>query len=184
MHMAAIPALLILGPAGCYTSSSMDSGPPDAGPECPLWGTSVFVDYVQAISEQSEGFITVTLRDGQQFWLDVQTARGEIWTEMLELHRVEHKPVYLEIDDPGTMTIINLIMSLESPVHDVRTAAEGTEVELVYSAAVHFLQLSHPCYGQMLAAIETAHREGSNVLVSADYNDGSRILDAREPLDP
>ena len=206
MHRAAIPVLALLGLTGCYTSSSMDwdqsdAGPAetidtadvledeaamdeDAGPECPLWGTSVFVDYVHAISELSEGFVTLTLRGGQQFRLDVQTARGEIWTEMLELHYVEHKPVYLEIDDPGTMTITKVIMTLESPVHDLRTAAEGTEVELDYSAAIHFLHLSHPCYEQMLAALETALSRDSAVLVSTDCNDGSRILDVHEPLEP
>ena len=125
MHRAAIPALVFLGLSGCYTSSSMDSGPPDAGSECPLWGTSVFVDYVQAVSEPSEGFVTARLRGGQQLHLDVQTARGEHWAGIMGRYRDSHEPLYFEVDDAGTMTIIDLIMPLESPVHAVRTAAEG-----------------------------------------------------------
>jgi len=90
--------------------------------------------------------------------------------------------VYLEIDDPGTMMIIDLIMPLESTVHSITSAADGMQVELVYSAAIYFLYLSHPCYEQMLAAIETALIRGSTVLASTDFNDGNRILDAREPF--
>ena len=184
MHRAAIPVLALLGLTGCYTSSSMDSGPPGENPECPLWGTSVFVDYVQAISEPSEGFVTVTLLDGHQFRLDVQTARGEFWAGIIGSYRDSHEPLYFEVDGPGTMTIIHLLLPLESPVRAVRTAAEGTEVELDYSAAIHFLHLSHTCYEQMLAALETSLSRGSAVLVSTDYNDGNRILDVREPLEP
>lgn len=201
IHRTVIAALTLIGLAGCYESSRADFSFVDAhsdahsdeatmdedtgpGPECELWGVSVFVDYVQDLSPPAEGFVTVTLRAGQQLQLDVQNPLGELWAEILGSYQEEHEPIYLEVDDPGSMTIIDLIMPLESEVHDITPAADGMEVELVYSAAIHFLYLSYPCYEQMLAAIETAQRQGSSVLVCTDFNDGNKILDARPPLEP
>ena len=82
------------------------------------------------------------------------------------------------------MTIIDVLMPLESPVHDIRPAEEGMEVEFVYSAAIHFLYRSQPCYEQMLDVLETAYSQGHSVLATTDFNESSGILDVRKPLEP
>ncbi|MFH1437337.1 MAG: hypothetical protein ABIJ56_16655 [Pseudomonadota bacterium] len=198
MRLIIITALMLLGPAGCYESSRAGSNLPDAdsdgaadalmdqdtGPVCALWGVTVFVDYVQSLSPPVDGFVTVTLRGGQEFQLNVRSSLGELWAEILESYRERHEPVYLEIDDPRTLTIIDVLMPLESPLHDIRPAEDGVEVVFIYSAAIHFLYRSHPCYEQMLGVLETARSRGLSVLATTDFNNGNRILDARTLLEP
>lgn len=196
-----LAVLTLLGLAGCYESgrgclglfdahsgdaadtpidqdadATMEA---DADLDCILWSSRVFVDYVQSVSLPVEGFVTVTLRGGQQLQLDVLNSLGEFWDELLDSYRERHRPIYLEVDDARTMTIIDLLMPLESQVQAISPDTDGVFVELAHSHAIQFLNRSHPCYEQLLTAIETAQRQGSVVLVCTDYNDGNKILDAR-----
>jgi hypothetical protein len=206
MRIAA--AAMLLGPGGCYMSSGGTSNLPDAridptevempadaeleppvdadlepqpdsDPDCDLWNSRVFVDIVVEISGPVGGVVTVTLRGGQRLLLNVTTPLGEVWADILDRHRTQGDPVYLQVDDPRTMNVIDVLMPYDSPLVALEPSVEGMEVELVYSAAIHFLYLSHPCYDQMLEVLRAAMADGSYVLVSTDFNEGNGILDAR-----
>lgn len=201
-------AAMLLGLGGCYMSSGGTSNLPDArtdptevempadaeleppadadlepqpdsDPDCDLWNSRVFVDIVVEMSDPVGGVVTVTLRGGQQLLLDVTTPLGEVWFDIVDRYRTQGDPIYFQVDDPRTMNVIDVLMPYDSPLVAVRPSPEGMEVELVYSAAIHFLYRSHPCYDQMLGVLEAAMADGSYVLVSTDFNEGNGILDAR-----
>jgi hypothetical protein len=193
-------AAMLLAPGGCYMSSGGASSLPDArtdptdvemtadteldprpdsDPDCDLWNSRVFVDVVMEMSEPVEGVVTVTLRGGQRLLLNVSTPLGEVWSDILDRYRAQGDPLYLQVDDPRAMNVIDVLMPYDSPLVALEPFAEGMEVELVYSAAIHFLYRSHPCYDRMLGVLEAAVADGSYVLVSTDFNEGNGILDAR-----
>jgi hypothetical protein len=61
--------------------------------------------------------------------------------------------------------------------------AEGTAVELVYSAAIHMLLNSHPRYQAFLDFLQAALDSGEAVLVT-ETDTSHEIIDVRAPIRP
>ncbi|HOX47090.1 MAG TPA: hypothetical protein PK668_26085 [Myxococcota bacterium] len=137
---------------------------------------SVVVDLVVALSAPVDGVVTADLRDRADVTLEVGTARGDLWRDMLQHSLDNTRPVYLELE-PETRRIQDLELPYVSPAHSVDETAEGAEVQLIYSAAIHFLYLTQPKYQAMLALLQDSVTSGASLVVSEKDQVG--IVDVR-----
>lgn len=144
---------------------------------------SVIVDLVTAVSAPAEGVVTVSLRDHGAVFLDVGTQRTAFWAEVFGRRRDSGESVYLEIA-PETRMILDFLIPMENQVHALIAKQDGVEVQLMPSAAIHFLPRSHPAFERFLGTLEYARQLGTLVLVTTDYDHRNEIKDVREPLAP
>lgn len=141
---------------------------------------SVIVDLVTGLSEPVDQVVSVSLKNSLSVSLKLGTAMAAVWEDMLGLSKQHQQPVYLEIvpeTRPEDRMILHLELPLVSPVHSLEPNDEGVEVQLIHSAAIHFLALAHPKFQEMLAVLEAALRDGATVVVSE--KDGRGIVDVR-----
>ena len=154
----------------------------DAGQECIVGGPgSMVMDLVTAVSDPVDSIVTVTFQSSAPVLVDVSTALGAFWAELMDRYRQEGRPVYVELD-PGTRMVIDFLFPLETRVQSVTHEPDGVEVLLTNSHAVHFLWRSNPCFDHLLEELEAALEDQSDVLVTEDDELG--IVDIRPPFGP
>lgn len=159
------------GDSGSDTDGDTD---PPCLPEEERW----IVDRVQELSAPVDDVVTVTLEGGGEYLLEVGTALGDLWLEMLE-QRIEtdtHVSLWLE---PGDNVIDDLEVPYESPVAEVHEddLVDGWAVLLVYSAAIHVLHETHPCFDEFLDILQDSLVDGSEVILTE--TDPDDIVDVR-----
>jgi len=153
-------------------------------PDAPLACTQqadgpVIVDIVTGIEDPAAGTIRVHLRDHQDVRLDEQ----DIHLMFLQTSQEYATPIYLEIEIDSRL-ILEVLAPYDSPVAALREAPpDGYEVELIYSAAFHFLMYDQPGFEAMLAELQASLDDGSSRLVT-ESRDEHEIIDVRLPLDP
>lgn len=141
---------------------------------------SVIVDIVTAVAPPAGGFIAVSLRDHPPVRLDETQTLSSAHLSFLQTSRDYQMAVYLEID-PATRVIAEVLAPYDSPVLSVNEQADRAEVLLVYSAAYHFLQRSHPDYARMIKDLRASVEHGNHLLVT-ESRDEHFIIDVRDPL--
>ncbi len=119
----------------------------------------------------------VRLAGGQVGLLNRADPRYSVWANVLESLRDAGQPAYVEID-PATRYITELLVPLRVRVGGIVPNANGVEVELIISHARHYLRRGTPHFQEMLEALQTAQREGGEVLV-AETLDEHVMIDVR-----
>jgi hypothetical protein len=137
---------------------------------------SVIVDVVTALSAPADRLVAVDFRDHESVTLEVGTPIRDLWRDMLDHARENSRPSYVEIA-PATRRVEDVEIPYVSPVVEVREVAEGVEVLLVYSAAIHVLRLEQPGYQAMLAILRDAVTSGASVVLTE--KDGLGVVDVR-----
>jgi hypothetical protein len=137
---------------------------------------SILVDVVTSLSAPLERIVTVAFRDHEPVTLEVGTPLADLWRDMLDHARENAHPSYLEIA-PATRRVLDVEIPYVSPVVELREVAEGVEVLLVYSAAIHSLRREQPGYRAMLDVLEAALASGASVVLTK--KDGLGIVDVR-----
>jgi len=123
--------------------------------------------------------VTMKLHSGQSVQLDMSMPQSKAWADILtSLHQLK-QAVYLKID-PQSGMVADLLLPRVVKVASVKAAnLEGDiEVELIISAARHYLRRSNPDYKKLLVIVEDALKTGNAVLVT-DSRDRQEIVDVR-----
>lgn len=150
----------------------------------------MLVDYVGSLSVPPEtpaakiarfpsGLINVHFSGGQSGFLDMADDRSTVWVEVLDSLRQTNQPVYVEID-PKTNVITKLhcpVVVSVAAVHSIENTGD-VEVELIISAARHYLRKLHPNFKKNLEILQEALKSKTKVVVTESY-DGYEIIDVR-----
>jgi hypothetical protein len=122
--------------------------------------------------------IVVHFAGGGSGLLDPASARDRTWNEVLESLHESGQPAYVELD-PDTGHISSLLLPEDFTVAAIRTTPEGDlELDLMISAARHYLRRDHPHFDQVRRTLEKARRAKAHLLVTESL-DGSAIVDVR-----
>ena len=99
--------------------------------------------------------------------LDVSTAHGAVWSQVLDSLHQSQDPAYVEID-PVSTQITKVLIPYVVTIGDIRPSADndGVEVELIISQAKHYLRKNHPLFDRLLAKLTAAQASGSRVAVT------------------
>ncbi|MDD5309051.1 MAG: hypothetical protein PHU25_17195 [Deltaproteobacteria bacterium] len=158
------------------TDSDTDTG---TGDECiPGGADSMVMDIPVGISVPAANIETVTFASSDPVYLDVSTAIGQVHHSMINNFMQNQKPIYVSIE-PVARAVVNVIQPYESPVVAVTPTAQGAEVELLYSAAIHILWNTNECFDDFLGALQAAVADQSDQEVSDDLNGTDGIVDVR-----
>ena len=150
---------------GCYASS-----PSQEEPERRCTGDpaiAAVVERVSAVSPPAEGFIRVTLNDGETYLLDTTEPSTSVLVEIIESLRERGNPVHLEYRR-GTRVVVDLGLPMEAHVLTITATADGVDVRLLVSEAIHRLQRDQPCYNAFLQELRDSLDRGTSVLVTED----------------
>jgi hypothetical protein len=130
-------------------------------------------------AEPPPSLVTVKLHGGQLAQLDVSMPHSKAWAGILDSMQRAKQAVYLKID-PQTGSIVDLLVPLAVKVVSMKPAnREGDiEVELVISAARHYLRSANPDFKNMLGTLEKALKTGMPLLVT-ESRDRLEIVDVR-----
>jgi len=180
--------LLFLGAigmgAGC--SNPGPSGEADAGgdtgtgtEDCLVDAPDAMVlDLVASISAPVLNIETIAFESAEPVTLDVGTPIGEVWHDMLQWSMDNDEPTYLRID-PMTRLILDVLRSFDGQVVSFHDDVDYVGVEFTTSAAIHSLFRDSVCFDHILAELEAALADQSNVQISECDEDG--IVDIRPP---
>jgi hypothetical protein len=105
-----------------------------------------------------------------------------IWADVLESLRAMEQPAYVEVD-PATQYIVLLLIPLSVHVGVMKEVPDGFEVELIISHALHYLRRDRPHFQEMLATLQTAQKDKTELLVTETL-DEHVIIDARRAVTP
>jgi hypothetical protein len=159
------------------SDSDTDTG--TGGDDCiPGGADSMVMDIPVGISTPVSDIETVTFASSDPVHLDVSTALGQVYHDMIDLFLGNEKPIYLSIE-PVARTVVNVIMPIEGPVAAVTPTADGAEVELMHSAAIHFLWNTNECFDHFYQSLVDALADQSDQEVSEDPNGDDGIVDVR-----
>lgn len=157
-----------------------DDTPDTAAAECLVDAPDAMVlDLVTAISAPAGGIETVSFTTAEPVSLDVSTALGGVWHDMLQFSIDYDEPVYLRID-PGTRAIVDVLRSFDGVVVSIHDDVDFVAVAFTTSQAIHELRRDSACFNALDAKLASALGDGSTVLVSESDEDG--IVDVRPPL--
>jgi hypothetical protein len=159
--------------------SDTDTGTDTEQEECITGGAdSMAMDVPVDISAPVQDVETITFASSEPVYLDVSEPVGQVHHDMIAHFMQYEKPIYVSIE-PVARTVIDVIQPIEGPVAAVSLAENGAEVQLVYSAAIHFLWASNECFDYLFQALVDALADGSDQEVSNDLNDDDGIVDVR-----
>ncbi len=154
---------------------------------------NTLVDAVARVSQPDEAFgaraaapvarqATVSFEGGRVGVLDLTVPRSAVWAEVLSSLRDSGQYAYVELD-PATNQLTELLVPLAVRVGDITKAAEGVEVELIISHALHHLRRSNSDYDKLLEALEEA-RSSKRVVLVTERMDDHEIIDVRPHPNP
>jgi hypothetical protein len=105
------------------------------------------------------------------------------WASVLDSLYRTNQPAYVEIDQASN-TITQLLLPMQVRVGKLTPSASGdiVEVELIVSSARHTLRRTNANFDQLLARLQTAHDQGTTVLVT-EIQDTHEIIDVRPTSD-
>jgi hypothetical protein len=147
--------------------------------ECITGGADAMVmDVPVDISAPVQEVETITFASSDPVYLDVSTPIGEVHHSMIAHFLQNEKPIYVSIV-PETREVLDVIQPIEGPVAAVTLAENGAEVELYYSAAIHFLWASNECFDYLYQVLVEALGDGSDQEVSNNLNTNDGIVDVR-----
>jgi hypothetical protein len=158
------------------TDSDTDTG---TGDECiPGGADSMVMDIPVGISVPAANIETIPFASSDPVYLDVSTALGQVHHSMINNFMQNEKPIYVSIE-PVARTVVNVIQPIEGPVAAVTPTADGAEVELLHSAAIHILWNTNECFDHLYQALVDALADQSDQEVSNDLNHYDGIVDVR-----
>jgi len=134
---------------------------------------------ISALKQTPSPPITVRLHGDQLAHLDMSMSRSKAWAGILDSVQRMKQAVYLKID-LKTRMIAELLLPRPVKVASVKSANRkgDVEVELIISAARHYLRRTNPDYKNLLKTVENAQKTGMPVLVT-ESRDRHEIVDVR-----
>jgi len=133
----------------------------------------------KSVSKRPKKLI-VNFNNNQKGLLDMHSPRAVHWAEILDAHRRENKPIYLEIDEE-TDVITNLLIPSNFKVDKITVDDFGNlNVLFQPSSAVHFVLKSEPNFDAMRAKLQDALANGTELVVT-ETRDEHEIIDIRLP---
>lgn len=123
--------------------------------------------------------IKVDLSGGATCLIDPTVPHASHYVRMLGMLRHAGMHVYLETD-PNTNEVTRLLIPRAFQVDNIAAnpVADRLEVRLQVSHAIHFIKTTNPDYKKLVAALQTAMQQGTNVLVTEEP-DRPEIIDVR-----
>jgi hypothetical protein len=130
-------------------------------------------------AEEAPQYVDIAFEGGRKARLDMTTSRAAVWADILDSLRQAGEPAYVEID-PASGDITELLRPLRVRVGALTPDATGdtVEVELIISAARHYLRATNPDFQELLSILQTAQQQGSTVLVTETLDD-HEIIDVK-----
>jgi len=142
-----------------FVSSTAPLGPGALG--------TITAETTGAAVQPSGTWARVAFSAGRVGLVDLSTERGTAWSAVLVSLRQRNAPAYIELD-PVSTQITRLLIPLVVTVGGINPSAQGVEVELTISHAIHTLRTSHPRFRELLDRLKAAQASGAQIAVIED----------------
>jgi len=137
---------------------------------------------ISALKQTPPPLITVKFHGVQPAFLDMSKPQAKSWAGILDSVQRMKQAIYLRIDSE-TRVIAELLLPQPFKIAAVKSPDQkgDVEVELVISAARHYLRRANPGFRNLLTALQIATQTELPVLVT-ESRDRQGIIDVRPLL--